>query len=97
MNIKVLANQSVYDLAIQATGDVANVMIIASVNDISVTDELKAGDVLLIPDTVTPLRAVLGYYTARQLKPATGLMSEAGVPQDEGIEFWYIEQDFVVS
>lgn len=93
--INVLKGQSFFDIAIQETGDIANVYAIANANDISITDELTAGQDILIPDDVVINKKVISYYRSLGFKPASGIIKEIETPQ--GIGFWSIGNDFKVS
>lgn len=48
-SVKVLPSQSLYDIAVQHVGNVEAVFEIASLNGLSVTDDLTAGQSLIIP------------------------------------------------
>jgi len=94
--MKVLAGQSIFDMAIQHSGDVEAAFDLAFANDISITDERFVGEELLNIDVAN--RANFNYYSRRNLKPATGLtdFQFSGV-LGEGIDFMGIEIDFIVS
>jgi hypothetical protein len=90
----VLDRQNLLDLAIQQYGTAEAAFELALANDISLTDDLVAGQELLFKPVEASNKAIADYYANRQLKPATGLSIEdtAG-----GIEFMGIEIDFIVS
>ena len=46
MKVTVLQNQTLSDIALQVYGSLEGVFTLAADNDLSVTDELKAGQVL---------------------------------------------------
>lgn len=73
MLYKVLANQSMYDVSIMATGTADNAFAIALANLLSITDELVVGSFLIIPDSLTKQPKVLQYLTARNIQIATAL------------------------
>lgn len=97
MDIKVLKYQSLFDIAIQETGLTSNVFAIAAANRKSITD--MPGASVTVPDAAEPERKTKEYFAARWLKPATGILETTGADSEdgEGVEFWYIEYDFVVS
>jgi hypothetical protein len=98
--MKSLSGQSILDVAIQTAGSAEAAVLLALANGLSVTDELDAGQELT---TVTAIdRDIFNYYANNQLKPATAISAgkSAGTGDgeaDEGIEFWYVEYDFVVN
>lgn len=92
METKVLEGQSTLDIAIQTGGSVESVFDLAERNNISITDSLTPEQLLDNPAVSNAL--VLAYYQAKGLTPATDV-AEGDIQQ--GIEFWYIEHDFIVS
>ncbi|ROI09800.1 hypothetical protein EGI11_03315 [Chryseobacterium sp. H3056] len=99
MNFEVLHNQSLLDIAIQHTGNAQNAFLIAKENSLSVTSYLVPGYQLIIPDGVPFNRDMLGFYTAKNLKPATDHTIEDGADGEnlEGIGYWIIDKTFKVS
>lgn len=73
MEITVLHNQSLLDVAIQHTGSVENCFAIAAANGLAVSDLLSAGSVLVIPGTLKNDNDILNYYTSKKIMPATAL------------------------
>lgn len=92
METKVIAGQSLFDIAIQKSGAVESVFDLAVTNDLSITGPLFAGQELI--DAPVRDQDIAGYYRVKGLTPATAL--NAG-ENGEGIEFWAIERDFIVS
>jgi hypothetical protein len=92
MEIKVLNNQSLFDIALQAAGSIESVFDIAATNGIEITAELPTGMVLTIPKVVN--RRIVEYYRVNGIVPATALEASK---QQEGIDFWTVEYDFIVS
>lgn len=90
--VKALQNQSLLDIAVQTSGSLEAVIALAAVNGLSVTDSLEAGMELTEAPAVN--RDMAAYYSARNIRPATAVIGEY---YGEGIEFWIIEFDFVVS
>lgn len=100
MAINVLTGQSLFDIAIQELGSVEGVFELAEKADVGLTDELVVGVLLNAP--VDPLdRQVVDYYKANRIRPATAITrdntSAGGDILMEGIEFWAVEYDFIVS
>jgi len=71
MQVTVLNNQSIFDIAVQQCGSVEAAFAIATLNGKSITDELVVGEVLRVPAVVN--RNVAMYYVNGNLKPATAL------------------------
>lgn len=69
MKISVRQNQTLFDVALQELGDVTGAYALAVLNGMSVTDELKAGDVLELPPIINP--GVANYYKTQNIHPAT--------------------------
>ena len=93
--VKVLSRQSVFDLAIQVSGSAESAFELAMLNGLSVTDSLTVGSDLIAPEIIN--RIVHNFYTVNQIKPATDYTINEPTPELEGIDYWAIEIDFVVS
>jgi len=93
-------NQTVFDLALKAHGTIDRIFEIAEDNDISVTDALISGQVYIVnvPDELTnPQKRVILYYANNDIDPATADPETDGAIYPEGIGYWFIEFDFIVS
>lgn len=95
MAATVLHNQSLLDIAIQATGKAENAILIAVANNISITDDLEPGTELIIPDVPMDLD-VIAYYRAKNIQPATAIKTEE-INYPEGINYWEIEKNFKIT
>tara|TARA_B110000285_G_scaffold234059_1_gene309713 strand:- start:3426 stop:3710 length:285 start_codon:yes stop_codon:yes gene_type:complete len=73
MIVIALNNQTLLDIAIQTTGKAENWLKIAMANDLVPTAPIAPGTVLMIPDTVDSDEAIVRYYSANGVVPATGL------------------------
>jgi len=93
MRIEVKRGQSIYDIALTYTGDVANVYDICMANGLSLTDDVQ-GMEIDIPDAISINSKVVNSYSAKKIIPATS--SEATVNL-EGIGYWIIGSTFKVS
>ena len=71
--IKVLSGQSLYDIAVQYTGDAANTYLIAQVNSKAVTDVLATNEIITIPDGLQLGSRELKYLAGLGILPATGI------------------------
>ena len=95
MAVIVLHNQSLLDIAIQATGKAENAIFIAIANNISITDDLEPGSELIIPEVSEDLD-VKSYYRAKNVHPATAIRDK-DINYPEGINYWEIEKNFKVQ
>ncbi len=97
-NYIVKSRQNLFDIALQQCGSMEAAYDIATLNNLSLTDDLSIGTELTLPtatDTKTPQ-----HYTANFIVPATAITrDEINTILDtlEGIEFWGIEYDFEVQ
>jgi hypothetical protein len=86
MQVTTLSNQSLLDIAIQATGKAENLLKIAMANDLVPTEPIAPGTILMIPDTVEMDEAIVRYYSANNIKPATALTEE--IKEELELTFW---------
>jgi|26BtaG_2_1085354.scaffolds.fasta_scaffold01419_10 hypothetical protein len=98
MEVTVLNNQSVFDIAIQYCGSALASFEIAKLNQLQVTAELKPGQTLNIPNWKEG-KDVANYFENRKHQPATAWDLESSViqPQPEGISYWAIGIDFKIT
>lgn len=97
--ILVSEGQTVLDIAIEHCGSLSVVFEIAELNELeSFTDELKAGQELIVPDVVDAY--IVEQFDSTYKKPVSS-DSEGwdGTNEDgdEGIDFWEIETEFEVQ
>ncbi|WP_454998949.1 hypothetical protein [Capnocytophaga gingivalis] len=99
MIVTVLHNQSLLDLALQHTGTIESVFKLAEANALNITDDVVAGKTLVLPAEAFSNKDILGYYTAKNLQPATAFSKEDEQVFErlEGISIWAINLDFVVT
>jgi hypothetical protein len=99
MIVTVLHNQSLLDLALQHTGTIESIFEFAEANTINITDDAQAGKTLVLPAEAFTNKDILGYYTAKNLQPATAFSKEDEQVFErlEGISIWAINLDFVVT
>ncbi|GIM53762.1 hypothetical protein [Capnocytophaga cynodegmi] len=99
MKVIVLHNQSLLDTCLQHTGTIESLFDLALANDLSVTDDLTAGQGFEIPNNVEKDKDILNYYTAKNIQPATGFTQTdlQILERLEGISIWAINLDFKVS
>ena len=97
--VTVSYGQTWLDIAMQELGDMERAIELAQLNNRAITDDLQAGEVLMVPDFDSEKRDIVQLFGNSANKPASGESftaadAEAGL---EGIEFWAIENDFIVS
>ncbi|WP_136464950.1 hypothetical protein [Flagellimonas onchidii] len=69
----ILDRQSIFDIALQNYGNITAVFDMAFANGLSITEELAAGQTILIGENGDLNEPdVLGFYKAHNIKPATG-------------------------
>jgi hypothetical protein len=97
--VTVSYGQTWLDIAMQELGDMERAMELALLNDRSITDELQAGEELIVPDYDLEKRSIIQLFRNAANKPASSDTFSAAEPDTtgEGIEFWALENDFVVS
>lgn len=96
MKTTILHHQSLLDLAIQHTGTAENAFDLALANGLSLTDDLEAGgSIQLIAYGIQQNKDILNYYTAKNIQPATAIT--AAVEQPQGISYWAIGINFIIS
>lgn len=99
MIFTVLHNQSLLDLALQHTGTIESIFELAEANTLNISDDVVAGKTLVLPAEAFTNKDILGYYTAKNLQPATAFSKEDEQVFErlEGISIWAINLDFIVS
>lgn len=99
MKVIVLHNQSLLDACLQHTGTIESLFDLALANDLSVTDDLTAGQGFEIPSNAQKDKDILNYYTAKNIQPATGFTQTdlQILERLEGISIWAVNLDFKVS
>ena len=95
--MRVLEGQSLFDIAIQSCGSAEAAFDLAVLNGVSLTDEVSTGVELVVPGVIN--KNIASYYANKMLFPATGFAEFGGVLPEtqQGIGFWAIDIDFVVS
>ncbi|UGU15221.1 hypothetical protein LS482_16230 [Sinomicrobium kalidii] len=94
----IIGYQSLLDMTLQETGSAENVLALALQNGLSLTEDLKPGQVIEIPEEVIREqdRDVVRYYQNRNHRPATAMQNDV-VIYPEGISYWTVNIDFIVS
>lgn len=99
MQIQVLHNQTLLDVAIRYCGSVNALLDIAILNSVSVTANLQAGQFLTIPETDYGTKEISKYFEVNNIQPANALTLQQVNPNPEfsGIDYMAIENDFIVQ
>jgi hypothetical protein len=95
--IKVQAGQSLFDIAVQYLGDVERVFEIADINGLMTTNEVEPGTWLVVPDLDMAKRYVVDAFSKRNLSPASITDSGIEAAALDGIDYWAIEDDFIIT
>lgn len=97
MNATVRNGQSLFDIALQECGNAESAFELALLNGMTLSDELVNGQIVELPDVAEKM--VVKQYAVDNVFPATGITSTQfnETIGGEGVEFWGIEFDFVVS
>lgn len=97
MEIIILPNQSLLDITLQHTGNVENTFLIALANNISITDHLEVGTKITIPEASEINKQVFTNYVIKKIEPASARISDLNIKPLSGINYWEIENDFIVQ
>jgi len=96
--VEILKRQSLPDITIQQTGSMDAIFEIAENNEYSIDEDLTAdGDPLKC--NIINNRPIAGYFRINNIRPATSITLEeirAILDKKEGIDYWIVENDFVV-
>jgi hypothetical protein len=98
--VTVSYGQTWLDIAMQELGDIERTIELAQLNGRSITDPLEAGEILIVPDFDSAKKRIVQLLRNKANNPASAHTLIAVDPDtggNEGIEFWAIENEFVVS
>lgn len=95
--VTVLDGQSIFDIAVQKCGSAESAFDISLLNGISLTDVIAGGTVLQLPSVKNADN--VSVFETGNINPATALTANdiANTIEGEGIGYWSIENDFIVS
>lgn len=94
-DVKVLYQQTITDIAVQELGDAERAIEIAALNGLSLTTALQAGQILTVPDFDITKADTVQLFTNKALAPAS--FADDDFDENEGIDFWALEIDFIVQ
>lgn len=87
---KVLERQSIFDIAMQYFGSADAALNVAIVNGLSITDFMPQE----VMDVSVLNKKIVDYYRINKITPATEVENELTF---DGIDYWIIEDDFIVQ
>lgn len=94
--VKILDGQTIIDIAAQELGDLERSYEIAQMNGMNLTDELTAGEMINVPDADISKRNIISLFADAANAPASD-SPESNTDRLEGIDYWIIENDFIVQ
>lgn len=89
-------NQSLFDLAVQELGNAQAANEIAKANNMAVTYRPKAGESIIIPDSLFKKPEVVNSLAVNNRKIATGMTLEQSPSEADGIGEMIIGSTFIV-
>lgn len=94
--IKAGEGQTLIDVAMQHLGEAALLFDVAELNGLQITDELTPGQLIILPDAAIDKLRVVREFSSRGLEPSS-LYSDDVFERLQGIDYWAIEDDFIVQ
>lgn len=85
-------NQTLFDVALNATGSIENIMTIALANNISICDMPIVGNSPILPANISNNKNTLHYLQQNNITIAT-----RGSLFKNGIGYWRIGLDFLIA
>lgn len=79
MKYRVLAGQSLADVALRVYGSAEGAIVLAKVNRIDITNTLRAGMELEVPEDAQGVKGIVEYYKNHRICPATDVGSEPDI------------------
>lgn len=97
-SIEIGEGQTLIDIAMQYCGDALRVFDVAELNGLQITDDLVPGEFLKVPDAEIDKEKITIEFSNYGLQPASrpDTFDEAG-DEPEGIDYWAIDDDFIVQ
>lgn len=94
--IIVSAGQSLLDVALWLMGGTDALFDLADANGLAITDALRPGQVLTVPDGYTVNQELVNYYSSRSIRvnTANGLVLAAATPEEPDELNDFDEADF---
>lgn len=98
MEVKVRHKQSFFDIAIQENGNLLDIINMAILNEVSITNQLEVNSEVQHTLATTASTEIVAYYKKNAIRPATVLTEQADAPGElfEGIGYMAIEDNFII-
>lgn len=96
-HIKAGEGQTLIDIAMQYCGDAMRLFEIAELNNLDITDDLTGGQTLIVPDEEIDKNKIVIEFSKFDLVPSSKDDEADIIVRLEGIDYWAIEDDFVVQ
>ncbi len=93
--IKISEGQTLIDIAIQYLGDASRYVEIIELNNLTITEDIHAGDELIIPTVTNEKTAIVSLFRKKNIKPASAITDI--ISENEGVDYWHIEENFIVQ
>lgn len=97
MKVTVLRNQSLFDIAIRETGSASTVFDLVQQNDVGLTDGLLPSTSVDVPDKDYGFKAVVDFFRANPIFPATAIDDLQLPDQQSGIGFMAVALTFKIN
>lgn len=95
---KVYENQSWLDISNVLYGSSQYAYELSQQNNSSITDEIKAGTIIIYSKAIQSNQLVLLSMASYNSNPATGVSHTSNqINYPEGIDYWAISTDFIIS
>jgi len=93
--VRSLYGQAWVDIALQQLGTEERLFELCDLNAVGITETLVANTTIVSPEVDPKLKRVVNLL--KEHKPCSIKVNAPGAEDEEGIEFWAIEMDFLVS
>ena len=93
----ILYGQTLLDMTIQELGDLERLFELAVDNDVAITDDLETETQLIVGDADSTKRSLVLLFSNPASRPASADVAGEVISKFEGIGYWYIDNDFIVS
>ncbi len=97
MQITILHNQSFADFALHHCGKIEALFDLAIANGKSITDDIKPGMLLDVPDSISKAVDIVDFYTLKKIVPACGFEGNKLPVKPTGIDYMIVGTDFIVA
>jgi hypothetical protein len=96
--VRVEASQELIDIVIQELGDPSRLIEVALLNNISPTENLESGSYVVVPSYDNNKKDIVRVFANPMNKPASGMANNQNSTIGlDGIDYWAVYIDFVVS